>query len=81
MNQKNYSRTVGVFGGSGFIGEAIIQRLLKSNYKIKVATRSPYLSKTLECMGTLGRSNFAKLTLNHPSQFQISSRTAMSALI
>ena len=63
MNQKNYSRTVGVFGGSGFVGEAIIQRLLKSNYKIKVATRSPYLSQNLKVYGDIGQIELCKVDI------------------
>ena len=70
MNQKNYSRTIGIFGGSGFVGEAIIQRLLKSNCKIKVATRSPYLSQNLKVYGDIGQVELCKIDIKSPQSIE-----------
>ena len=33
MNNKNYSKTVCLFGGTGFVGEAIVQKLIKNIVK------------------------------------------------
>ena len=63
MNQKNYSRTVGIFGGSGFVGEAIIERLAKTNLKLKIATRKPYLSQQLKVYGDIGQIELVKIDI------------------
>lgn len=63
MNQKNYSRTVGIFGGSGFVGEAIIERLAKTNLKLKIATRKPYLSQHLKVYGDIGQIELVKIDI------------------
>jgi uncharacterized protein YbjT (DUF2867 family) len=63
MNQKNYTRTVGIFGGSGFVGEAIIERLAKTNLKLKIATRKPYLSQHLKVYGDIGQIELVKIDI------------------
>ena len=37
MIEKNYRKTVAIFGGTGFIGEEIVQHLSKNSYRIKIA--------------------------------------------
>ena len=64
MSNKNYSRTIGVFGASGFIGESIVQRLAKNNYKIKVASRNPYLSQNLRVSGDTAQIEVLKININ-----------------
>ena len=55
MNPKNYSKTIAIFGGSGFIGETIVQYLAKNNHKIKIATRNTYLSQNLKIYGDIAQ--------------------------
>jgi uncharacterized protein YbjT (DUF2867 family) len=64
MSNKNYSRTIGIFGASGFIGESIVQRLAKNNYKIKVASRNPYLSQNLRVSGDTAQIEVLKINVN-----------------
>ena len=55
MSKKNYSRTITIFGATGFLGQAIVQKLAKNNHKIKVATRNPYLAQNLKVLGDMGQ--------------------------
>ena len=64
MSSKNYSRTIGIFGASGFIGESIIQRLARNNYKIKVASRNPYLSQNLRVSGDTAQIELTKINIH-----------------
>jgi len=64
MNSKNYSRTIGIFGATGFIGESIVQRLVKNNCRIKVASRNPYLSQNLRVLGDTAQIEIVKININ-----------------
>ena len=63
MNHKNYSKTIAIFGGSGFIGETIVQYLAKSNHKIKIATRNAYLSQNLKVYGDIAQIELHQVNL------------------
>ena len=64
MNKKNYSKTVCLFGGSGFVGETIVQKLAKKNFKLKIATRNPYQAQKLKVYGDAGQIELHKIDLN-----------------
>ena len=64
MNKKNYSKTVCLFGGSGFVGETIVQKLAKKNFKLKIATRNPYQAQKLKVYGEAGQIELYKIDLN-----------------
>ena len=70
MSSKNYSRTIGIFGASGFIGESIIQRLARNNYKIKVASRNPYLSQNLRVSGDTAQIELTKINIHSDKSIQ-----------
>ena len=55
MNFSKKSRTVIIFGGSGFIGRYIVNELLNDNWIIKVFVRNPIRAKHLTLMGKLGQ--------------------------
>jgi len=55
VNLSKKSRTVVIFGASGFLGRYIINELLKSNWIIKVFVRNPNKAKHLTLMGKLGQ--------------------------
>ena len=44
MNKKNYSKTVCIFGGTGFVGEAIVQKLAKKKFQAKNCYQEPLSS-------------------------------------
>src|SRR5574340_439628 len=44
-----------VFGGSGFIGRYVVQRLAASGYVVRVAVRDPEAALFLKPMGDVGQ--------------------------
>ena len=50
-----------IFGASGFIGRHLIRRLTEKDFRIIVATRSPYLSQYLKPLGNPGQIDLEKL--------------------
>ncbi len=47
--------TATVFGGSGFLGHAVVQTLAKRGYIVRVPTRDPEKAKDLKLMGAVGQ--------------------------
>ena len=56
----NSQKIATIFGGSGFIGRHLIRRLTEENYRIVIATRSPYLSLFLKPLGNPGQIELIK---------------------
>lgn len=44
-----------VFGGSGFIGRQVVQRLAREDYVVRVATRDPMGGRGMHTMGRVGQ--------------------------
>ena len=63
MIEKNYRKTVAIFGGTGFIGEEIVQHLSKNSYRIKIATRNTYLAQNLKVFGDIGQIELHQVNL------------------
>ena len=40
---QNNQKIIGIFGAGGFLGRHIMRQLTKLGYRVKVATRNPYL--------------------------------------
>ena len=57
-NQK-----IAIFGGGGFIGRHLMRRLTKLDYRIKVATRNPYLKGYLKPLGSPGQIELFKTNI------------------
>ena len=64
MKNIFYTKTVCIFGGTGFVGETIVQKLLKNKYKLKIATRNPYQAQKLKVYGDPGQIELFKINLN-----------------
>jgi NADH dehydrogenase len=63
MIEKNYRKTVAIFGGTGFIGEEIVQHLSKNSYRIKIATRNVYLAQNLKVYGDIAQIELHQVNL------------------
>lgn len=49
------SRSAVVFGGSGFLGRVVVQKLVEQGYGVRVPTRDPEAAKDLKVMGAVGQ--------------------------
>ena len=70
MSNNIYSKTVCLFGGTGFVGETIVQKLVKKNFRLKIATRNPYQAQKLKVYGEAGQIELHKIDLNSHKDFE-----------
>lgn len=56
---------VTVFGGSGFVGRAVVKRLAKAGWRIRVAVRRPEEAGFLRPMGDVGQIALIQANLRH----------------
>ena len=52
---QNNQKIVGIFGAGGFLGKYLMRELTKLDYRIKVASRNPYLKGYLKPLGNPGQ--------------------------
>lgn len=58
MAQAMTDQLVTVFGGSGFLGRYVVQALLKSGARVRIAARDPRGALNLKTQGGLGQTQF-----------------------
>ncbi len=58
---------VTVFGGSGFVGRAVVRALAKEGYRIRVAVRRPDLAGFLMTAGAVGQVSAVQANLRYPA--------------
>ena len=63
---QNNQKIVGIFGAGGFIGKHLMRQLTKLGYRVKVATRSPYLKGYLKPLGNPGQIELFKTNIFDP---------------
>ena len=57
------NQQIAVFGAGGFLGRHLIRELTKVDYRIKVATRNPYLKGYLKPLGDPGQIELIKTNI------------------
>ena len=63
---QNNQKIIAIFGAGGFIGKHLMRNLTKLDYRIKVATRSPFLKGYLKPLGNPGQIELFKTNIfNH----------------
>ena len=60
---QNNQKIIAIFGGGGFIGKHLIRNLTKLDYRIKIATRNPYLKGYLKPLGNPGQIELFKTNI------------------
>lgn len=55
-----------VFGGSGFVGRAIVQALAREGYRVRVAARRPGLANPVKTFGDVGQVMLMQANLRMP---------------
>ena len=68
---QNNQKIVAVFGGSGFIGKNLMRELTKLDYRVKVATRNPYLKGYLKPLGNPGQIELFKTNIFNPEDVKL----------
>jgi len=60
---QNNQKILAIFGAGGFIGKHLIRNLTKLDYRIKIATRDPYLKGYLKPLGNPGQIELFKTNI------------------
>ncbi len=60
--QKN-QKIIAIFGAGGFLGKHLMRELTKLDYRVKVATRNPYLKGYLKPLGNPGQIELFKTNI------------------
>jgi len=67
--QKNH-KIIAIFGAGGFVGKHLMRELTKLDYRIKVATRKPYLKGYLKPLGNPGQIELFKINIYNPDDIK-----------
>ena len=65
---QNNQKIIAIFGAGGFLGKHLMRELTKLDYRIKVATRSPYLKGYLKPLGNPGQIELFKTNIFNEDQ-------------
>ena len=57
---QNNQKIIAIFGAGGFLGKYLMRQLTRLDYRIKVATRNPYLKGYLKPLGNPGQIELFK---------------------
>jgi len=60
---QNNQKIIAIFGAGGFLGKHLMRELTKLDYRIKVATRNPYLKGYLKSQGNAGQIELFKTNI------------------
>ena len=64
---QNNQKIIAIFGAGGFIGKHLMRQLTKLDYRVKVATRNPYLKGYLKPLGNPGQIELFKINIFNPN--------------
>ena len=67
---QNNQKIIAIFGAGGFIGKHLMRQLTKLDYRVKVATRNPYLKGYLKPLGNPGQIGFFKTNIFKPGDLK-----------
>jgi len=60
---QNNHKIIAIFGAGGFLGKHLMRQLTKLGYRVKVATRNPYLKGYLKPLGSPGQIELFKTNI------------------
>ena len=60
---QNNQKIIAIFGAGGFIGKHLMRQLTRLDYRVKVATRDPYLKGYLKPLGSPGQIELFKTNI------------------
>tara|TARA_B100001123_G_scaffold321438_1_gene360501 strand:- start:55 stop:996 length:942 start_codon:yes stop_codon:yes gene_type:complete len=65
---QNNQKIIAIFGGSGFLGKHLMRQLTRLDFRVKVATRKPYLKGYLKPLGDPGQIELFKTNIFNPAE-------------
>ena len=65
---QNNQKIIAIFGAGGFVGKHLIRWLTKLDYRVKIATRNPYLKGYLKPLGNPGQIELFKTNIFDPEE-------------
>ena len=69
---QNNHKIIAIFGAGGFLGKHLMRQLTKLDYRVKVATRNPYIRGYLKPLGKPGQIELFKTNIfNHENVKQV----------
>jgi len=69
---QNNQKIIAIFGAGGFLGKHLMRQLTKLDYRVKVATRNPYIRGYLKPLGNPGQIELFKTNIfDHESVKQV----------
>jgi uncharacterized protein YbjT (DUF2867 family) len=71
-----FDTLVTVYGGSGFLGRAVVRALAKRHYRIRVAVRRPELAGHLQPLGRVGQIHAVQTNIRHGGSVEAAARGA-----
>jgi len=77
---SNLETLVTVYGGSGFLGRAVVRALCKRDYRVRVAVRRPELAGHLQPLGKVGQIHTVQANLRYPASVEAAMRDADVAI-
>jgi uncharacterized protein YbjT (DUF2867 family) len=77
---SNLDTLVTIFGGSGFLGRAVVRALCKRDYRIRVAVRRPELAGHLQPLGKVGQIHAVQANLRYPASVEAAMRDSHLAI-
>ena len=67
---QNNQKVIAIFGAGGFLGKHLMRQLTKLGYRVKVATRNPYLKGYLKPLGNPGQIELFKTNIFNPEDIK-----------
>ena len=67
---QNNQKIIAIFGAGGFLGKHLMRQLTKLGYRVKVATRNPYLKGYLKPLGNPGQIELFKTNIFNPEDIK-----------
>ena len=67
---QNNQKIIAIFGAGGFLGKHLLRQLTKLDYRIKIATRNPYLKGYLKPLGNPGQIELFKTNIFNPEDIK-----------
>jgi uncharacterized protein YbjT (DUF2867 family) len=77
---SNQDTLVTIFGGSGFLGRAVVRALAKRDYRLRVAVRRPELAGHLQPLGKVGQIHAVQANLRYPASVEAAMRDSRVAI-